>query len=187
MNAIKKPVAAIKGKRIILRELTLEDVTDRYVCWMNDPEITQYLESRFRSFSGEDLIGYIREKKSDPDSALFAICLLDTDVRIGNIKLGPVHWRHRLASIGILIGEKEHFGNGFATEAIGLLAEYGFRKLNLHKLTAGCYVKNIGARKAFEKNGFTVEGVRKDHVLFQGRFMDIIELGAINLAYQQDG
>ena len=40
-------IIIIKGKHIFLRRLTEEDVSDDYVNWMNDPEINQYLESRF--------------------------------------------------------------------------------------------------------------------------------------------
>ena len=41
---------------------------------------------------------------------------------IGNIKIGPVHSYHRRARIGLLIGEKEFWNRGYATEAIKLAA-----------------------------------------------------------------
>ena len=95
------------------------------------------------------------------DNIFLAIVLKDNKKHIGNIKIGPINWYHRLAEIGIMIGEKDCWGKGYAAEAISLLADFAFSKLNLHKLTAGCYEQNQGSLKAFQKAGFEVEEVKK--------------------------
>lgn len=180
MSTIKKPVAPIEGERMILRELTPEDVTERYVCWMNDSDITQFLETRFQPCTKETLTVYVEEKQFDSNSAFLGMILKKDRRHIGNIKLGPINWIHSIGSIGIMIGEKECFGKGYATEAIGLVVDFAYSRLNLHKLTSGCYENNRGALRAFKKNGFVIEGVRKQHAVFCGEFIDVIELGLIN-------
>ncbi len=97
----------LSSVRLYLRELRLSDVNDNYYRWMNDPEVTQYLESRFNTHSKESLHEYVKGKLSNTNEIFLAIMNKEEDRHIGNIKLGPINWRHHYASIGILIGEKQ--------------------------------------------------------------------------------
>lgn len=173
----------LEGERIYLREVRPSDVNENYYRWMNDPEITQYLESRFYPNALESIQDFVKGKLGDRESAFFAIVLKDSDRHIGNIKIGPVNWIHRIADIGLMIGDKASWGKGYATEAIRLVTEYGFKTLNLHKITASCYASNQGSAKAFVKVGFFEEGVRKSHSFSYGKYEDVILLGIINPAH----
>ena len=174
-----KPGDFLEGERIYLRRVRPEDVNETYCKWMNDPEVNKYLESRFSSHSLETLKEYVRSKLGDEKNAFFAIILKKGDRHIGNIKIGPIDTVHRLADIGILIGEKDCWGEGYGSEAIRLIVEYAFDKLNLHKVTAGCYAPNEGSIKAFKKAGFSQEGVRKSHCYCDGKYVDDILLGLV--------
>ena len=57
-------------------------------------------------------------------------------------------------SVRILLGDKNCWGKGYATETIEVLTEHAFGVLGLHKLTAGAYAENVGSIRAFEKAGF---------------------------------
>jgi ribosomal-protein-alanine N-acetyltransferase len=169
----------IEGERIYLREVRPSDVNEDYYRWMNDPEITRYLESRFYPNSMEGLHDYVASKLGDRDNVFLTIMLREDDRHIGNIKLGPINWIHRSADVGILIGEKDCWGKGYATEAIRLVVDYAFRKLNLRKVTAGCYSDHQGSLRAFEKAGFTVEGARKEQLFLDGQYTDGVLLGIV--------
>ena len=78
------------------------------------------------------------------------------------------------------------WGNGYASEAISLLTDFAFDTLNLHKLTAGCYEQNMGSLKTFQKAGFEIEGVRKQHCFSNGNYADAILLGKINHTEKDD-
>lgn len=171
----------LEGEHIYLREVHPSDVNENYYRWMNDPEVTRYLESRFYPNSVEGLREYVNGKLSDHDNVFLAIVLKDGDRHIGNIKLGPINWVHRFGDIGILIGEKDCWGKGYATEAIRLVVDYAFRSLDLHKLTASCYDPNRSSVKAFQKAGFDIEGARKAHFYHDGRYVDDILLGMARL------
>lgn len=175
------------GEKILLRLIRPADVNDAYVRWMNDPEVTQYLESRFNSYTSHNLLQDVKEMIADPDSFLFAIVDKGDNRHIGNIKLGTINRMHRRASVGLFIGETEFFGQGVGTEAINLIARFAFGDLNLHKLTAGFYAPNRAAEKIFTKNGFEKEGLRKQHVIYDGSYIDVIELGLINPKERADG
>lgn len=169
--------AFIEGERLYLRGLTLEDASEKYLGWMHEPEVTQYLESRFYPHSLESLREFISRMQHDRNNVFLAIVLKDGDRHIGNIKLGPINWIHRFADIGLLIGEKDCWGKGYGTEAIRLLTHYAFNTLNLHHLTAGCYSTNQGSARAFLKAGWQQEGLRPSYFFCNGSYVDEILLG----------
>lgn len=171
----------LEGERIYLREVRPSDANENYYRWMNDPEIIRYLESRFYPNSLESIQDFVKGKLNDRESVLFAIVLIDGDRHIGNIKIGPINWIHRFADIGLMIGEKDCWGRGYATDAIRLISEYAFKTLNLHKVTASCYGNNQGSAKAFLKVGFEIEGTRKSQYFCNGEYQDMILLGLLNL------
>jgi ribosomal-protein-alanine N-acetyltransferase len=171
----------LESERIYLREVRLTDVDDTYYRWMNDQEVTRYLESRFYPNSLEMLKEYVAGKMGDRENVFLAIVLKENDRHIGNIKLGPINWIHRFGELGILIGEKDSWGRGYAAEAISLVVKYAFEELNLNKVTAGCYGLNQGSLKAFQKAGFVIEGVRKRHFHCGGKYVDAVLLGILRL------
>ncbi|MBZ0307061.1 MAG: GNAT family N-acetyltransferase, partial [Anaerolineae bacterium] len=118
--------AFIEGERLYLRGLTLDDASEKYLGWMHDPAVMQYLESRFYPHSLESLRDFISQMQHDRNNVFLAMVLKDGDRHIGNIKLGPINWIHRFADIGLLIGEKDCWGKGYGTEAIRLLTHYAF-------------------------------------------------------------
>lgn len=56
------------------------------------------------------------------------------------------------------------WNKGLATETLKAVIDFGFNKLNLHRIEAGCAVANLGSIKVLEKAGMTLEG-RKRQVL----------------------
>ena len=125
----------INGDRIYLRKVELNDVNQVYVSWLNDPEVNKYLETRFDVQTMESVHNYVEKMAVNKDELFFAICLIENDKHIGNIKLGPINSEHKFAEISLLIGDKNEWGKGIATEAIYTLTNYSFDILKLHKLT----------------------------------------------------
>ena len=148
-----------------------------YIAWMSDPTIIKYLETRFYPQSKHRLESYLIEQNSRSDIVFLAIV---AGGHVGNIKLGPIDWIHRCAEIGLVLG-KGYWGKGYGTEAIALIVDHAFNKLNLHKLTAGAYAENIASIRIFEKNGFVQEGcIKSRYYLSEGKRTDKILLGLIN-------
>ena len=164
-------------KEIYLRAITMTDVSDRYVSWLNDPEVNQFLETRFAEQNLEAVAAFVQSKIDSNDEYLFAICLADMDRHIGNIKLGPVNPHHKHGDVSLFIGEKDCWGKGYATAAIRLITDWAFRNLGLIKLNAGCYAENEGSARAFERCGYKREGLERDQFIYRGRPTDSILLG----------
>ncbi len=170
----------LDNDKIFLKKLVPSDISTEYINWMNNPLINQYMETRFFPHSREDIEKFIQSISDDSNSVLFGIYDKSKSVHIGNIKLGPINWIHRKASISLFIGNEDYWGKGYAAEAIGLIEQYSFEVLNLHKLDAGIYFDNNGSKKAFEKNDFEVEGVLKSDCYINNKWTDVIVMGKIN-------
>ncbi len=171
---------ALYGDRIILRSITKEDATPRYVSWLNDPEVNKHSDYRKRDHTIEDIKAYIDKIQNNPNAELFSIRLKENNEHIGNIKLEPIDRFHERAIIGLMIGEKAQWGKGYATEAVRCLEDYAFGKIKLNKLTAGVYEQNTGSLRLFEKLGYVREARRPKHGRGQAGFVDLIEFGKIN-------
>lgn len=170
----------IEGDRIYLRRLRPSDLGEAYLGWMNDAAINQYLESRFSEHSMESLAEFVATMADDPRNLFTGIFLKEGDRHIGNIKLGPINPHHSHAEIGLLIGDRDCWGRGYAMEAIAALTRFAFEEINLHKIVAGAYEDNGGSTKAFLKAGYALEGTLRSHWWSNGRFQDGSMLGKVN-------
>lgn len=173
----QKSTYFLKGTRVYLREVRVSDVNERYYQWLNDPDINQYLETRFIPQSIENITEFVRRLDGNSNEPFFAICLIHDNSHIGNIKIGPINWYHRNADVSLLIGEKKMWGQGYARESIQLVTDFAFQTLNLNKLKASCYAQNLGSAKAFEKCGYEREGLLRGHMMANGQDIDIVILG----------
>lgn len=167
----------LQGEHIQLRTLLPRDVTQNYVDWMNDPDVTQYTESRFTRHTMMGIKQYVRDISGSSVDYFYGI-YKDND-HIGNIKL-HVNEHHNLGDIGIVIGDKAQWGNGYAVESIKLLTEHGFDKIGLHKISAGIYANNTGSIKAFQHAGYKEDSRNELTYLSNGEYVDGIIMSKWN-------
>jgi len=140
-----------------LRSVTEADVSLRYLGWLQDERINQYLETRWTEQNLDSIRAYVRSQIAAVDSALLAIEF--DGIHIGNLKIGPINEHHKCADISYFIGDQAYWGRGLATAAIRRAVAYGFEDLNLHRMQAGVYAGNIASIRALEKSGFLREGL----------------------------
>lgn len=169
----------IQTSRLYLRYLTVNDVSDVYVRWLNDPEVNRYLETRHEMQTHDTCRRFVSQCIEDPGSHLFGIFTKDGDEHIGNAKIGFVNQLYKRAQISLFIGKKELWGKGLSTEVIAGVTEFGFRTLGLQRLEAGCYEDNLGSLRAFLKVGYVVEGFARRHVIVEGRRSGCFSLGIL--------
>lgn len=167
----------IVGNRIYFNAIDPNSISEKYVSWLNQPEVNRYLELRFFKNDSQSIANFVKTLNVSSENYFFGIYLNKCGTHIGNIKLGPIDFNHLTATIGILIGDSNFWGRGLATESIVLLKDFAFQELKLIKLTAGCYSNNLGSAKAFLKAGFLQEGLLKSQVISNGTRSDVILFG----------
>lgn len=173
------------GKKLYLRGIEEGDLEGRYFDWLNDYEITKYMESGSFPNTVEKMQEYFRNVGRSGNNVLLAIIDMETDEHIGNVRLGPINWIHRTSFLGIMIGEKEFSGKGYGTEALKLVVDYAFNRLNLRKISADMNASNKASVRAYEKAGFKVEGRRKDELYVNGKYHDAIIMGLTKVDFQE--
>ncbi|MFQ3573777.1 MAG: GNAT family protein [Thermodesulfovibrionales bacterium] len=175
----------LEGKNIFLGPLSNKDKLEGYINWINDQETTLFMGSGRFPMNKEDIRGYIKSHLSSKDGMILGIFLKETSKHIGNITLHQIDWRNRNAEIGILIGDKTARGKEYATEAIKLVADHAFNKLNLHKLCSGMVKGNDASEKVFKKVGFKVEGILREHFYLNGRYFDCYRMGLLKSDFKK--
>lgn len=88
-------------------------------------------------------------------------------ITLGNIRYGVARSGH----IGYWIGER-FAGQGFMSEALGLLTAYAFDRLTLHRIEAACIPSNARSIRVLEKAGFQREGLLRSYLKINGIWQD---------------
>jgi RimJ/RimL family protein N-acetyltransferase len=159
----------IVGQKTRLRAIEREDIPT-FVRWLNDSEIRHYLEVYLpMSKAAEE--GWFEAQLKDDSNRIFAI-ETEEGVHIGNISLGDLDWKNRNAAIGIVIGEKEYWGQGYGSDATIALLDFAFKEMNLHRIYLSTYDFNQRAIRCYEKCGFRHEGRAREAHFTDGKYHD---------------
>ena len=81
---------------------------------------------------------------------------------------------HRRAELGYVITEEEFKGKRIMSEALEVVIDYGFNKLNLHRIEALVGTNNIPSLKLMGKFNFVKEGVLRQHYFVNNQFEDSV-------------
>ena len=181
MVKVNKKLSSIKlqGKNFHLRVLQLKDINKRYLSWMNDKEVNQYLASPKTKYSRKDLLDYFNKIHFNK-KIVFAIIDNKNKKHVGNVALNPIDEVNKRTAIGGLIGEKKYWGTTAFTESMSLLIDYVFNVRKFIKIDAGAYEINGPCIVATKKVGFKLEGISKKNVIINGKCQDIYQFGLVN-------
>ena len=173
----------LKGEKIVLRPIRMDDAP-RFVKWFNDPDVNKFILNRSLTLPQERKYIQERLKKKAKDNLHFCI---DTKegAHIGAIDIRGIHKRDKDAGFGIIIGDKDYWGNGYGTDAMKTLLNYGFLKLKLHRVYLTVYSYNKRAIKLYEKLGFKHEGVNREGNFWNGRFWDSYRMAILDREWKR--
>ncbi len=166
-----------EGQQIYFRALEVEDGA-LFQAWLADPENRQYLQ-RLRPLGAVEEREWLEGIHKREHDHVFAIALKEGDRLIGSCGLHRADLPNRSAELGIVIGERSFQGLGHGSEAMGLLLEYGFDTLGLHRVFLRVYANNPRGIRCYEKCGFVREGVHREARWWGGRWWDILEYGIL--------
>ncbi len=175
------------GERIYLSPKgSSEEEIEKFTEWMNDFQITDYTSrsSLLITLNGER--EYLEGESKNTKNRNFNIVDLKEDKLIGTIGLEEFNWVDRSAVLGIFIGDKEYRSNGYGTEAIKLLLEYGFRYLNLHSIRLQLLAINERAHKCYLKCGFKDTGCERERVYINGKYYDKLHMDILENEFEGD-
>jgi [ribosomal protein S5]-alanine N-acetyltransferase len=158
----------LKGAKVTLRPGRESDA-EHFVRWFADMQVTRMLGRRMAValYQEQEFLKRIGESKDD------VWWMIDAEGKpIGATGIHGINWIDANATTGIVIGEKDCWGKGYATEAMALRTRYAFRELNLHKLMTEVNAENVASRKALERNGYRTAGRRREQEFREGKWHD---------------
>ena len=178
----------IIGEQIRFRAIEKEDLPI-FVKWLNDPEVRQGLSMIMPLSLAEEENWFEELLKKPQYEKPLAIEIqpdpqLDEWIFVGNCGLFGINWQNRFAEVGIFIGEKGYWNQGFGTKSIRLILKYGFEDLNLHRIWLRVFENNTRAIRSYEKAGFTNEGKFREAQYLDGKYMDVMIMSMLKPEWQ---
>ena len=166
----------IYGERVRLRAVEKADL-EQFVRWVNDPEVIAGI-SLFLPYALADEEAWYEKMRQTPQVEHPLVIEIRQGgghwLPIGNLSLFGLQWRVRSAELGIMIGEKSYWDQGYGSEAILLLLEHAFTTLNLNRVFLRVFAFNHRAIHVYEKIGFVHEGRMRQADYYQGNYVDVL-------------
>lgn len=172
--AVKLKNPFLTGEKIYLSPISKEDISDEYVSWLNDDEVCSENSHAVYPNTYEATLAYVESAGKNKSEVVFAIKWKKNNEHIGNVSIQKIDPVNRSAEIAILIGNKKYWNKGIGSEAYKLVIEYGFKTLNLNRLSSGQTLTNKGMINVCEKNGMKKEGVLREVLYKNGKYSDAV-------------
>lgn len=173
-------MSIIYGKRVRLRSAERSDL-EKFVEWINDPEVTKGL-TLFLPMSSVDEEKWFEGVMQRPQEEKPLVIDMKDGANwrlIGNSSFFDFDWIAHAAEVGIMIGDKTIWNQGYGTEVMTLLLRHGFATLNLNRIYLRVYADNKRAIRTYEKAGFVHEGRMRQAVYKHGIFSDVLFMSVL--------
>ncbi|RXT03876.1 GNAT family N-acetyltransferase [Ammoniphilus sp. CFH 90114] len=167
----------ISGNGIDLRPLQMKDVSSLLELRSRNRKFLEPYEPKQREshFTVDVQTEVIEQAMRNWEQDLgysFGIFLKENGCLIGRVNLSNVvrgAWRS--CTIGYFLDE-DYNGKGIMTEAVGLVVDFAFSKVDLHRVQAGVMPQNLPSIRVLEKVGFRYEGLAKYYLNINGNWED---------------
>jgi RimJ/RimL family protein N-acetyltransferase len=170
----------IFGERIRLRAVEREDLP-RFVEWFHDPEVRAGISLFMPMSLVEEEQWYEGMLKQDPIEHSLSIDVHKDDewIHVGGCGLFDFEPQSRRMELGIIIGDKSAWDQGFGTDVVRTLLRHAFDTLNLNRVALRVFETNLRAIQVYRKIGFIEEGrLRQDHFI-DGQYVDVVIMGIL--------
>lgn len=168
----------LEGRLVMLRPFTEADIAAMGSI-LADPEVqilTGSVVDRAQAEGAsasldERTLAWYRSRAEQDERLDLAIVDTRSGVCVGEAVLNDLDADNRCCNFRILIGPAGR-GRGLGTDATRLMVDHAFATTQLHRIELEVYSFNPRARRAYEKAGFVLEGVRRDALLFDGDWIN---------------
>jgi RimJ/RimL family protein N-acetyltransferase len=175
----------IFGNRVRLRAIERTDLP-YFVSWLNDPEVRQFISIYLplSQVAEENWFEKVQKHPVEEQPLAIEVRSGDTWRLIGNLALFDINWRVRSAELGILIGDKTFWNQGYGSEALGVLLRHAFQTLNLNRVYLRVFADNQRAIRSYERTGFIHEGRQRSAEFRDGVYSDILMMSILCAEWQ---
>ena len=159
----------LKGEKVFLRYIHKRDAAEFIALNLASRAFHRGLVSP--PLDEQSYEEFLARNASESDERFF-ICLTENERIAGSINLSQIfRGSFQNAYLGYFVGAK-FGGQGLVTEAIGLVLQYAFKNLKLHRVEANVQPKNLASIAVLRKNGFTKEGFSRRYLKIDKKWRD---------------
>ena len=147
-------MVSMRGARVVLRDKVLEDAEQDYI-WRSDPELARLDAAHPLTMSFDRYLKIFEDQLRfpTPGSHHFATETLDGKF-IGNCMYYDFDSVNLEAELGIVIGDRDYWGNAYGYDAVATLLDYMFTEKKLKRVYLHTLEWNKRAQGCFAKCGF---------------------------------
>ncbi len=162
----------LEGKQVYLRDSSFDDCT-LFAKWERNQAVSKFLTIDEENRTYEQVVTEFVGRLGDKTQAQFTVCLRENDKPIGRVYISRIDDHYDSMDLTrIYIGETDCRGKGYGEEAIRLVLDYGFKKLNCQRITLDHFTGNEVAAGLYKKVGFQYEGIMRSCGKKNGKYVD---------------
>ncbi|KDN86239.1 GNAT family N-acetyltransferase [Kitasatospora cheerisanensis] len=175
----------LEGERIVLRPVKPEEDLPWLRVMLQDPDVLRYTSPVYTPVAPEwdeamekRVVDWYSTRNEQTDRLDLIIVDKATGRGVGEVVLNEWDEPNRSCNLRICIGPDGR-DRGFGTEAVRMATDHALRAIGLNRVSLGVYAFNGRGQRAYEKAGFKVEGVRRQVLRYDDRWIDDIDMAAL--------
>jgi len=168
----------LTGELVRLEPLT-EAVLEDYLIGLADPEVGR-LTGTHAQFDRAQTEQWLSSRPDQHDRADWAVLRRSDGGFLGEAVLNDLDADNASANYRIWLAGPDTYGEGYGTEATGLVLDYAFGVAGLHRVSLGVLDFNPRAKRVYEKCGFQLEGRLRDAVRWEDEWHDELVMSVLS-------
>lgn len=173
----------LETERLVLKQISSAQVGELSLI-LSDPEVAKN-DYFYPTTNETQVMAFIERYQTEWDEQeeiTWGIFNKAKNELMGTCCLGDLCEITNKAEIGYAVRQNE-WGNGYASEAISALIQYGFDAAGLNRIEGLITPGNDASVKVLEKNGFLNEGLLRERDMLKGQLVDSIVMGMLKSDY----
>ncbi|MEV7213095.1 GNAT family protein [Kitasatospora cineracea] len=175
----------LTGEKALLRPVRPEEDLPMLRVMLNDPDVLRYTSDAYTPVAPawdeameRRVVDWYTTRNEQPDRLDLIVVDRSTGRGVGEVVLNKWDEPNRACSLRIALGPDGR-DRGLGTEAVRLLTDHAIRALGLNRVSLSVYAFNARGRRAYEKAGFKVEGIRRQALRYADEWIDDIDMAAL--------
>ena len=152
----------------------------------NDPEVKRLLGGFGHPLARRDLEDWLEAHRKRTDQVLLSIVAEDDGRCLGHVGLYKIDPVSRSCEFGIMVGDKAAWGRRVGRTATLEMLRYGFKQMNLRRISLTVLASNERAIRLYRSLGFVQEGTFREAVVRDGAYVDLLAMALLESEFTDD-
>jgi RimJ/RimL family protein N-acetyltransferase len=167
----RQSLPVLTGQQVVLRELRESDAPALFAL-LTAQEVARFISPPPSTLDGfERFIAWTIRQRVAGTYVCYTVTLKGFDTAIGIFQVRELEPGFGTAEWGFALG-RAFWGTGLFADGAGLVLEFVFDTLGVHRLEARAAVRNGRGNSALQKMGAVQEGVLRKSFLRNGEYLD---------------